>query len=95
MEKKRGSWSPIKGCDCTVTVHKKCWDKWQTISQVCIICRQDPNKIQVGLVAVYIYPNYPPASNTYRFFLIVTAALLTLIALSMTASRTISIKDEL
>jgi hypothetical protein len=51
--------------------------------------------MQIGQIIVYIYPQQQPVSNAYRLFLIMTAFFLTMIALSITASKTVTIKDEL
>ena len=99
---RRINWRPEKHCDCKVTVHKQCWDKWQETSKICIICRKEEESeyhmFRVQLITVQ--NNTITLRETQRIvgcFLFIVMGMIVIIfysALSLIHPY-VSIKDEL
>lgn len=93
-------WNPIKQCDCKVTVHKQCWNKWQETSKTCIICRKEEYEYQIFRVHLNVRDdatNLREARRILGCFLFVLIGMTVAIvysALSLMRPYT-SIKDEL
>jgi hypothetical protein len=101
-------WSPNLACDCTPSLHKKCWAEWvQRGHGICIICREHPEEpeepeeaeepreteIQIRLQPV-------PFWHNYKYILILNITLYVLFCAAVIAAlqdrlTTLSLKDEL